>query len=81
MDSGEIFLMGFGSGLFTAFSNGFVSGLLSLVRTFIVLTVCLYGLTALFGGTGLWSAWPVSELICAVITLIVLRRYRNKYQY
>ena len=71
----------FGSGLFTAFSNGFVSGLLSLIRTFIVLTVCLYGLTALFGGTGLWSAWPASELICVVITLLVLRRYRNKYKY
>ena len=71
----------FGSGLFTAFSNGLISGLLSLVRTFIVLTLCLYGLTALFGGPGLWSAWPAAELICLVITLIVLRLYRNKYQY
>ena len=71
----------FSAAMFTAFSNGFVSGLLSLIRTFIVLTVCLYGLTALFGGTGLWSAWPASELICVVITLLVLRRYRNKYQY
>ena len=71
----------FGSGLFTAFSNGLVSGLLSLVRTFVVLTACLFGLTALFGGTGLWSAWPAAELVCLVITLAVLKRYRNVYHY
>ena len=71
----------FGSGLFTAFSNGFVSGMLSLLRTFVVLTACLYGLTALFGGPGLWSAWPAAELICVVITLLILRKYRGKYQY
>jgi len=71
----------FGSGLFTAFSNGLVSGLLSLVRTFVVLTACLFALTALFGGPGLWSAWPVTELICAAITVAVLKKYRSVYQY
>ena len=71
----------FGSGLFTAFSNGLVSMLLSALRTFAVLTVCLYGLTALFGGPGLWSAWPAAELISMVVTLLVLRHYRNRYQY
>ncbi len=48
----------FGSGLFTAFGNGLVSALLSLSRTFVVLSCCLFGLTALFGGPGLWCAWP-----------------------
>ena len=71
----------FGSGLFTAFSNGLVSGLLSFLRTFVILTVCLYGLTALFGGEGLWSAWPAAELLSLIITFIMLRKYRNKYQY
>lgn len=71
----------FGSGLFTAFSNGLVSGLLSFVRTFVVLVICLYGLTALFGGTGLWLAWPAAEAISLIITVIVLRHYRPRYQY
>ena len=71
----------FGSGLFTAFSNGLISGLLSLTRTFVVLTACLYGLTALFGGPGLWSAWPVAELMCMGITLLVLKKYRDIYHY
>jgi hypothetical protein len=71
----------FGSGLFTAFSNGLVSGLLSFVRTFLVLTVCIFGMTALFGGTGLWSAWPTAELLCLGITVAVLVKYRERYQY
>ena len=71
----------FGSGLFTAFGNGVVSGLLSLIRSFVVLTCCLYGLTALFGGPGLWSAWPAAELISIFVTLVALKKYRVKYQY
>ena len=71
----------FGSGLFTAFGNGVVSGLLSLIRSFVVLTCCLYGLTALFGGPGLWSAWPVAELISILVTLYALKKYQSTYQY
>lgn len=71
----------FGSGLFTAFSNGKVSAILSVTRTFAVLTACLYTLTALFGGDGLWSAWPAAELISLIVTVFTLRRYRAKYQY
>ncbi|MBO5569184.1 MAG: MATE family efflux transporter [Clostridia bacterium] len=71
----------FGSGLFTAFSNGLVSMVLSSLRTFVVLTICLYGMTALFGGPGLWSAWPAAELISLVITMLVLKKYRSRYQY
>ena len=71
----------FASGMFTAFSNGGVSFALSMIRTLIVLTACLYGLTALFGGTGLWLAWPAAEVISLVITVIVLWHYRPRYQY
>jgi len=71
----------FASGLFTAFSNGAVSFALSMIRTFFVLTVCLYGLTAVLGGTGLWLAWPVAEVISFVITLFTLRHYQGKYLY
>ena len=71
----------FGSGLFTAFGNGIVSGLLSLVRSFIILTACLYGLTALFGGPGLWSACPAAELLSLFVTVYALKKYRSKYQY
>jgi Na+-driven multidrug efflux pump len=71
----------FGSGLFTAFSNGLVSGFLSFVRTFLILTACLYGLTAFFGGPGLWSAWPAAEFVSFLVTVFFLRKYRSRYQY
>ena len=71
----------FGSGLFTAFGNGVVSGLLSFIRSFVVLTCCLFGLTALFSGPGLWSAWPTAELISIFVTLFALRKFRSRYQY
>lgn len=71
----------FGSGLFTAFGNGVVSGLLSIIRSFIILTACLFGLTALFGGPGLWSAWPAAEILSCFVTFCALRRFRGKYQY
>ena len=71
----------FGSGLFTAFGNGVVSGLLSMIRSFVVLTCCLFGLTMLFGGPGLWSAWPAAELISIFVTIVALNKYKSKYQY
>ena len=71
----------FGSGLFTAFSNGLVSQMLSIVRTFIVLTICIYGLPALFGAVGVWWAWPAAEAFSFGVTVVVLGRYRRRYQY
>jgi len=71
----------FGSGLFTAFGNGVVSGLLSFIRSFVILTCCLYGLTALFGGPGLWSACPAAEVLSAFVTAYALNKYRSRYQY
>ena len=71
----------FGSGLFTAFGNGMISGLLSLIRSFVVLTICLFGMTALFGGAGLWSAWPAAEILSCFVTFYALRRFRGQYQY
>ena len=71
----------FGSGLFTAFSNGIVSQMLSLVRTFIVLTACIYLLPVLLGNIGVWIAWPASEVFSFIVTIVVLSRYRRRYQY
>ena len=70
-----------GSGLFTAFSNGLVSQILSVVRTFIVLTACIFLLPLVVGARGVWWAWPVAEAVSVVVTVIVLRIYSKRYQY
>lgn len=69
------------SGLFTAFSNGTVSALLSGIRTFVVLSACLLLLSRMFGADGLWAAWAVTEGITFVISLLAVWFFRKKYQY
>ena len=71
----------FASGLFTAYSNGLISGLLSFLRTFVILTVCLFGLSALFGGTGLWIAWPVAEALTLVVSYFTIYKFRGRYNF
>ena len=71
----------FVSGLFTAFGNGLVSGILSFLRTFVAFTACLYGLTAFFGGPGLWAAWAVAESVSLIPTFYAVFKYKNRYQY
>lgn len=69
------------SGLFTAFGNGLVSGILSFLRTFVAFTICLYGLTAIFGGPGLWAAWAVAESVSLIPSFYAIYKYRKRYQY
>ena len=71
----------FGSGLFTAFSNGLISGLLSFIRTFVLLTACIYGMTYLLGGRGLWLSWGAAEALSLIVTVLFLRKYRSRYEY
>ena len=71
----------FFSGLFTAFSNGLISGILSIARTFVILVISLYLMSYLFQGIGLWSAWPVAELAAFLFSIIFIIKYRNKYNY
>ncbi len=52
-----------------------------MTHTFVLLVACLYGLTALGGATGFWLAWPVTEGISAGISILALRKYRNRYAY
>ena len=71
----------FFSGLFTAFSNGVISAILSFIRSLFILVICLYLLSHLFGGIGLWSAWTVSETISFAISVVFVLKYRNRYEY
>lgn len=71
----------FASGLFTAFSNGLVSGILSFVRTFLFLVAALWILPQFFGITGLWLAQPVAEFLSVIVSFFYVIFYRKKYQY
>lgn len=71
----------FTSALFTAFSNGIISGGLSFLRTFVLLILALIALPAKIGADGIWLAVPLAEAMAAVFSLAALYRYRKKYYF
>ena len=71
----------FASSLFTAFSNGVVSAVLSVLRTFVILTICMFGLSALLGAEGFWISWAAAELLACVVSVVFMLKYRQRYEY
>ena len=71
----------FASAMFTAFSNGVVSAVISFVRTFIFLAGSIILLPQFFGSDGLWMAAPAAELAGLLVSVFFLFRMRRKYGY
>ncbi|MEI3306813.1 MAG: MATE family efflux transporter [Dysosmobacter sp.] len=58
----------FTSSLFTAFSDGVVSAVISFARTFLFLVGMLLMLPQLAGSVGIWLAVPAAELLGLVVS-------------
>ena len=71
----------FASALFTAFSNGIISALLSFLRTFVFIVLGLLIMPEVIGVDGVWLAIPVAELLGMIVSLIFLWKKRNFYHY
>lgn len=71
----------FASAMFTAFGNGAVSALLSFLRTFVFLVICLIGLASAFGLSGVWYALPLAEILAVMVAVICTVKYRKEYSY
>ncbi|WP_300281568.1 MATE family efflux transporter [Peptacetobacter sp.] len=71
----------FASSLFTAFSNGLVSGILSFLRTFIFLVVSLLLLPNFIGADGIWLAVPLAETVSIIFSVIFIYLYRKNYNF
>ncbi len=77
-------LMGIGiftSSLFTAFSNGLVSAVVSFARTFVFLVGMLLLLPRVWGEAGIWLATPVAEGLGLAVCAAFLVWGRRKYHY
>lgn len=82
--AGSFLLMGvsiFASSLFTAFSDGLVSALISFARTFVFLVGMLLVLPRLLGGPGIWLAVPAAEALGLLVSAGFLLWGRKKYGY
>ncbi len=65
----------FSSALFTAYSNGFVSAVISFLRTFAFLLTCILILPYIIGVNGIWISVPVAEFLTAFISVVFLIRH------
>ena len=62
-------------GYFIAVEESFAATVISLSRSIVALTVCLFIMTSLFGGAGIWWTPLVSEGVTLIFTGRMLKRY------
>lgn len=71
----------FTSSMFTAFSNGKVSAIISFLRTFVFLILSLILLPLVIGADGIWLSVPLAELLSLGVSIFFIIRNRHKYHY
>ena len=69
------------SSFFTALNNGFVSALISFMRTLVFQSATVLILPHFFGLRGIWLAECSAEICTLVLVAICLFKYRKKYSY
>lgn len=71
----------FASSLFTSFSNGLISGVISVLRTLVFIVLSIVVMSEIWGITGVWLAIPIAEILTLIFSCIFLIVYRKKYSY
>ena len=62
------------AGYFTAIEKPGTAVVISLGRGLVMLIISMVILTALFGGKGIWWAAALSEALCLVVSVLLLKR-------
>lgn len=71
----------FASGLFTSFSNGLISAILSFLRTFVFIIVAIMVLPKFLDVNGIWLSIPLAEVVALVVSIILMLKYKKVYHY
>ena len=71
----------YGSGFFTALSDGLTSALISGLRTLVFQIAAVLLLPLIWGVDGIWASIVVAEFMAAVLTALFLVIKRKKYHY
>lgn len=77
-------IMGFGifsSSMFTAFSDGKTSAIISFSRTFIFIVGAVLILPQIWNETGVWAAVPIAECLGFLVALFYVITKKTKYSY
>lgn len=68
----------FGSGFFTAISDGKSSAIISFLRTFVFILCCLAVFPKIMGMNGVWSAIPIAEFLTIFVTMGLVQKSKKK---
>lgn len=71
----------FGSALFTALNDGFTSATIAFSRTLVFEIVAILIFPLILGLDGIWLSAVFAEAMALVVTLILIKMKRDKYQY
>ena len=71
----------FSSAMFTAFSNGKISAIISFIRTFGFLVINILLLPYLIGVNGVWLSVPIAEFMTAFLSVYFFYKKRHDYHY
>lgn len=71
----------FTSSFFIALNNGFISALISFLRTLLFQVAMILILPAVWGINGIWLSVVVAELLAIVVSIICIVANRKKYEY
>ena len=67
------------SGYFTALGNGFISALISSLRSLIFVVLFILILPKLIGVTGVWMTMPLAEFLTIFIAMYLYRKYGKSF--
>lgn len=71
----------FGSAMFTALTNGKISAIISLLRTFVFIVITAIILPMIFGLNGVWLSFAVSEFLGMLVTTCYFKKSKSQYHY
>ena len=71
----------FASSMFTAFSDGKTSAIISFVRTFVLIVINILLLPLLIGVDGIWLSVPVAEGMTLFLSIYFFRKKKGCYHY
>ena len=71
----------FSSSFFTALSNGWLSAIISFLRTFVFKLSFVIFLPVIMGIEGIWWSNPLSEIVAFIISVVSLSLMRKRYGY
>lgn len=71
----------YASSFFTALGNGFISALLSFLRTLLFQLICVLVLPIILKLDGIWLSIVAAETMALFLSYVMLKKYKRKYRY